>query len=71
MSDPRSETGEHWVRFALSTDVTATVLFTARPTADDLAALNEILDVQARVLRRSQDVQDALLAVGAGREDQG
>lgn len=51
-------TAEHWYRFGLGQDVTATVVFTNRPTADDLASLSELLETQIRVLKRASSCDD-------------
>jgi hypothetical protein len=57
---------EHWVRFALSSETTATINFTEPPTADDLTSLLEILDVQIRILKRAEAARPAASATDAG-----
>jgi hypothetical protein len=58
-----------WYRFGLAPEVTADVVFSEAPSADDLNGLLEMLDAQIRVLRRTTDRPAP--TVGAGGEERG
>lgn len=42
-----------WFRYGLSPDTVATVVFSERPTVEDVGTLLEFIDLQIKVLRRS------------------
>jgi hypothetical protein len=55
---------EPWYRFGLSAGVDAEVRFTRPPSADNLAALREYIELQIRIMSRYEQPSD----VAEGRE---